>query len=329
MDGAVFSDISAPRALDALLALPESDLSKFLDRTPRKAAIPDIEDELIEDEPVEDDDYEDGVIVNFGEMPLIYNNPKLSNDILLDDGGYDHLGSNELKLMVGDDNAKRIRRINAWRTEHIRPLDLKELNSADYSKFPKVQEYNKFGYLKDGSSDIHLSQIKVNPPTTIKQLSELKNVEHALDKLMHKDRLAGKNPYEQAPNCPYGVEQDLFLRYRNQISKETGLSYRAVSTALNRMLRKTIKWRATADRAIMSDHIPRLGGLKKPDHDHVWIRMSQWQMELDHLDERRKRYGPDWLRHDIFAWEVECFDKGYCMDFAWPHRIRYHKEFLA
>ena len=71
MDGPVFPDTPTPRALDASLALPESDLSKFLDRTPRKAAIPDIEDELIEDEPVEDDDYEDGVIANFGEMPLI------------------------------------------------------------------------------------------------------------------------------------------------------------------------------------------------------------------------------------------------------------------
>ena len=317
--------------------LGESDLSKFPDRTSRKVAIPDIDE--IDDELIEDDDWKCEAIENFGEMPLVYNNQKLSNELLLDAGDYGHLGSNELELMVGEDNLKRIRRINAWSMEHIKPLDLKELNSADYSKLYKCKSYNKFGYLEDGALDISLSQIRLNPPTTEKQWLELKKVEYALGKLMHETCLVGKDPFERADNSPYGIDQDLFLRYRNQISKETGLSYRAVSMALNRMLRKQVKRDAIIDRALDSDVVARLGGPEKSDWRHIWNRTNEWRMELDRIAKEREKYGiceegqepktilPNWLKRYAFAWSVLRFDEGYCVAVNWPHRKEYVNEF--
>ena len=44
IDGPASPDILAPRVLDASLALPESDLSKFSDRTPRQDAMQDIDE---------------------------------------------------------------------------------------------------------------------------------------------------------------------------------------------------------------------------------------------------------------------------------------------
>jgi len=357
IDGPASPDIPPPRVLDASLALPKSGFNLPLPpwqnvrrsdgilelRVPGKR--PDHNNEWkhrpdIDDEPLGDDDWKCEAIENFGEMPLVYNNPKLSNDMLLDAGGYGHLGSNELELIVGKDNLRRIRRINAWEREHIKPFDLKELNSEDYSKLFKVyKKYNKFGYLEDGSSDINLSQILLNPPTTEKQWLELKKVEYALGKLMHETWVAGKNPYEHAPNSPYGLEQDLFLRYRNQISKETGLNYRAVSTALNRILRKTIKRRETIDRAFLSDDVLRIRHGEMPDWRHVWNRTNEWRMDLDDITKAREKYGtyeegqesktllPNWLKRYAFVWRVQGLGgEGYCVA-AWPHTKQYVNEF--
>lgn len=276
----------------------------------------------IDDEPIEDDDWVCEVIENFSEMPLVYNNPKLSNNILLDTGGYGHLGGVKLKLMMGEDNLDRIREINAWTKAHIKKLNLKELNSEDYSKLFKTRHYDQFGHLEDGSSDIHLSQILLDPPKNKKQWLELKKVQSALGKLMYEKWVAGKNPYEHAPNSPYGLHQDLFLHCRNQIRKETGLSYRAVSTALNRMLRKKVKQNETINKAFLYD----------PDESalnlgNVWNRTNQWQMKLDDITEAREKYGPDWLKHYAFAWSVLGFDEGYCVEVGWPHWGRYVKEF--
>jgi hypothetical protein len=242
--------------------------------------------------------------------------------------------------MFGWANRERIRRINAWGRKHIKPFDLKELNSADYSKLFKVyKKYNKFGYLEDGSSDINRSQILLNPPTTEKQWLELQKVEYALGKLMHETWVAGKNPYEHAPNSPYGLEQDLFLRYRNQISKETGLSYRAVSTALNRILRKTVKRSETINEAFRSDVVLRIRHGEEPDSRHVWNSTNEWRMYLDDITEAREEYGtyeegqesktllPNWLKRYAFFWHVQGLGgEGYCVA-AWPHTKQYGNEF--
>lgn len=78
-------------------------------------------------------------------------------------------------------------------------------------------------------------------------------------------------------------------RARNKISKETGVDYKAVDRALNRIWKKELRDEIIDSRAY-------------EEGDNAWIQTTRWQGDLDLEEEAKQEYGEDWLRREELVW---------------------------
>jgi len=289
--------------------LEESDLSKFSDRAPRSVEMPDADAEFVEDASIEDDllwddDYEDVLIETFGEIPLVYNNPKLSNEILL--GNLGHLADDQLDRMFGQVNRKRIRRINKFARENLKPFTLKDLSKADYNKIHR-ELYINFDITK-----VQLSQIEL-PPLDYKH----RLIQKLVDIYYRKNENTMLDIYDSLPDDLHGMIKTFFAlkKMRNVIAKDSGLDYNTVDRALARI------WKVVLRQEIIDRK------------DLRWSQIEDWMFTTTLLavmmkrekqrEQSKQSYGDKWFRYDPGQWNGWNFDSIDCVDRKWRGYLRY------
>jgi hypothetical protein len=77
-------------------------------------------------------------------------------------------------------------------------------------------------------------------------------------------------------------------RSRTKIAKDTGIDYRAVDRALNRIWKKELLEEIIESRAY--------------EGDGEWLRTTKWQLYLDLDEEAKLEYGREWLKREELVW---------------------------